>query len=129
MKNEIVSYKTAKLSKEKGFDEPTVSTYRYENLIDDAEFEDGYKNTFNSFNWFEISAPSQSLLLRWLREEHNIVVEIRVENNQTNFLFISRIYLLNHIKPLFISNLYERYEEALEIGLFEALKLIKNENN
>ena len=81
----------------------------------------GYFETF--------SAPTQSLLQKWLREVHKINILYTV--HQTNGNVITYDYCL-HLPYGFQSTItpwsqlnYNTYEEALEIGLQEALKLIK----
>ena len=70
------------------------------------------------------SAPTQSLLQKWLREEHYIIVwvypAIRLNGYQ------GCIQKKNMVgKNIILTHKFETYEEALEQGLFEALKLIK----
>ena len=136
MKEQIVNYNTAKLAYEKGFDEQCEKGYIEENLY--LEFPDGgyYRNSDLATEWIkenyshEYSAPTQSFLQRWLREEHNIdiIIErtffgghyyIRVLKTDKNGMFSNRFRITSdYIKP-------ETYEEALELGLIKALKLIK----
>ena len=69
---EICTYEVAKLAKEKGFDVPTFGYYR-------IATEDWYRtDVYDDWNDSTIrySAPTQSLLQRWLREEKNIHIEI-----------------------------------------------------
>ena len=61
-----------------------------------------------------ILAPTQSLLQKWLRETHNIFISINV-----NYCY--KIY--NNDELYEESFYYNNYEEALEQGLQEALKL------
>lgn len=74
---EICTYEVCKLAKEKGFDIPTIGYY----LIDT---EDLHK-TFVYNNWNDMpicySAPTQSLLQGWLREEKGIIVEVFVDDD------------------------------------------------
>lgn len=75
---DYVSYEVAKLLKEKGFDVPVKN---YFSLIKDAMLHNldkkyGAKKNWNAFD-ICISRPSQSLALKWLREVHNIFIEIR----------------------------------------------------
>ena len=79
-----------------------------------------------------ICAPSQSLLQKWLREEHDIEVNCR-----TNIKHDGRVVwessgkyfkLLHHTNKRKTYSEYKRadtYEKALEKGLQEGLKLIK----
>src|SRR5690242_4927335 len=96
MKDQIISFETAKLAKEKGFRIPTL--YHFEQnhnagipfieVIDEVfpnqigESQLGYilqPIEWNGGGWVldKISAPTQSLLQRWLREIHYIDVESR----------------------------------------------------
>jgi hypothetical protein len=133
MKEELVSFKTAILAKEKGFNWGVLFVYKNEK-ISLEEYFDGYiKNIlFDANNGYKnfTSAPSQSLLHRWLREVHDIFINV---NTQVEDKWTYRItYLINgkHSKelrhfPLRNTNSYNTYEKALEAGLREALTLIK----
>jgi len=69
-------------------------------------------------------APTQSLLQKWLREKHNIWVYGKPSNYTDGWDF--RIYRKGS-KCLYtvLKDDYELYEDGLEKGLQEALKLIK----
>lgn len=80
-------------------------------------------------------APTQSLLQKWLREEYNIIVwanPIRFGNyRDKNEKYIPsyikyeyKLFMLNKSFNENTTNFYDRYEDALEIGLQESLKLI-----
>ena len=88
----------------------------------------GYLETF--------SAPTQSLLQRWLREVHNIYVESYhdLTSDGTKIQFYTSWGFLQQKDKNGNRNVngwydeyndWKTYEEALEIGLQEALKLIK----
>ena len=74
---EIVTFEVAKLAKEKGFNVPTIRYY----LIDTV----GWVKTAIYNNWndstIRYSAPTQSLLQRWLREERGIIVEVFMDDD------------------------------------------------
>ena len=87
----------------------------------------GYLETF--------SAPTQSLLQRWLREVHNIYVESYhdLTSDGTKIQFYTSWGFLQQKDKNGNRNVngwydeyndWKTYEEALEIGLQEALKLI-----
>ena len=101
MKDEIITLETAKLAKKKGFNIP-VSDY-----INPDSIEENY------------SAPTQSLLQRWLRETHNTHITIRCK--RTDLSLDGFWYVINSLE----SKMFNTYEQALEEGLYEALKLIK----
>ena len=74
----------------------------------------------------EHHAPTQSLLQKWLREKHGIDVLPFKEQNTIQDL--SLIYTWTIFNKGIISTIpkgYDTYEQALEKGLQEALKLIK----
>lgn len=84
------------------------------------------------------SAPTQSLLQKWLREVHNIDVVLSPErySNGINYLVQAQKWDLTadpEVNPNFVvkgsfwyndNHEYPTYEKALEKGLQEALKLI-----
>lgn len=113
---ELISYETAKLAKEKGFTENTCDYFSKE-VENNRTFSDAYNlpNYHNSYD-DRFSAPTQSLLQKWLREVHNI--DVRVANKY-------RYYHLVKDQQYFDRTTYDTYEQALEAGLLEALKLIK----
>lgn len=131
MKEELISFETAKLAKENGFDLVVHAFYDKNMCIDETMYH----------NWNEYkaaySAPTQSLLQKWLREKYNKYVKVhpvyRDEKIQWEYViffldepllsgtdgFKNRMSLLDY--PYY----WETFEEALENGLQEALKLIK----
>ena len=115
MKEELVSFKTAKLAKEKGFDE--ICSYLYENskvIVYTTHKNSGLNK---HFDWY--SAATQSLLQKWLREAHEIFVSVDVNFNV-------KIYYKDELHNEIFN--FNSYEEALEKGLQEGLKLIEYEN-
>jgi hypothetical protein len=120
MEEQLISFKTAKLAKEKGFNIPTNAVY-----VDNGTLSFARTNNEIDYNWNErggYSAPNQSLLQKWLREKCNINVISYPSvciNQKYIYLLISNLELLEAGNEK-----YNTYEEALEIGLREALKLI-----
>jgi len=125
MEETLVSFKVAKLAKEKGFDEKVYREYDKSGYLrctsKSADVVLGpYDELLKST---EYPAPTQSLLQRWLREVHNIFVFISplIPNcREFGVTIYSNKYTCE--KDL---GFYNQYEKALEVGLFEALKLIK----
>ena len=82
-------------------------------------------NILNQLNLLEVySAPTQSLLQRWLREIHEIHIEITSKKYKTKVATcIPRTfkYIINGVYSL---TFYNSYEEALDEGLLQGLKLI-----
>ena len=129
MQEELISFETAKLAKKKGFKESCeyayVNDFEEEWNLEDIEYNDGcvFNNKFHN----ECSAPTQSLLQRWLREKHNIHLVCWWYDKENKFYTeigrkdgeAIRVQIGN------ITKLFDTYEQALESGLLEALKLVK----
>ena len=67
IQEDYVSFETAKLLKEKGFDEECYTCY----VIDEIQHYD-YKSRNSELIEGVISAPTQQMAMRYLREVHNI---------------------------------------------------------
>ena len=124
-KDQLISFKTAKLAKEKGFDY-CVNNYYWidENSLDcgdgDCEFACLNHNKYDDL----YSAPNQTELQKWLRENHNINVYCRICDRQWNIYYEDVPSGIDLTPPYVIIKDFVNYEEALETGLYEALKLI-----
>lgn len=72
---DFVSGETAKLLKEKGFDAPVKNYYSIctEDVKHNLQKKYGAKKNWNSFD-LTISRPSQSLVMKWLREVQHCVI-------------------------------------------------------
>lgn len=121
MKESLIDLETAKIAKEKGFKE---SCFHYFSLEGE---EKSFKEDIMYFyskgeNGRVILRPTQSLLQRWLREVHNLYV--LVENNDLENEVIWYFYVNKKGgENLLLSTIKcKTYEEALELGLQEALK-------
>ena len=156
MEEQLISFETAKLAKEKGFSMPCIShwsTHDHDGKQNKCIYKSENDNLYGNYGYLDwndnheflgyisnkdekrYSAPTQSLLQKWLREEYNCIVDVywnRVEREKPHFEWYSTIDY--HGKNMenkitddadFVSNIYTSYEEALEIALYEALKLIK----
>lgn len=141
MQEQIIGFEVAKLAKDKGFDWE-VKTYfdfkkfgikpvEFFNKIDANNFSYWNSDLNKKVNAGYISAPTQALLQKWLREKCNIrvfVVPIIFDNYSFRIYYPHPITKSLEKKYFEIEIGFKTYEEALEAGLFEALKLIKNEN-
>lgn len=117
MKEELIGFKVAKLAKEKGFNITNRNSYD-ENTGLMLPL-DPYGHCYALEG--TCPAPTQSLLQKWLREKHNIDIQVLglsdhyyVGINKKGFHECSQYFYPNLIK----------YEDNLEIGLLESLKLI-----
>ncbi len=146
MTEELVTLETAKLLKEKEFNEQTIFAYKNNGYL--YQDPNRIKLIYNSMPVLDLckefyscvscgpcykcrkavyltSAPSQSTAQKWLRETKNLHVEISYmyENYWTyDILTIPRHDLIGLSDRPIVR--YNTYEEALEAGIQEALKLI-----
>jgi hypothetical protein len=146
MKDQLITLETAKLANNKNFDidcdfkidpkseyhfccdlaYPNNSEFTYDPENDPEVIE------FHQWRKTLLEAPTQSLLQKWLREIHKIDIQIlrnkpgyneyKVEIYKTDD---TDTYMHFWIKENGYIIFYDTYEEALECGLSEALKLIK----
>jgi len=141
MQDQLITIETAKLAKEKGFDIPTLFWYFKNNqagldyvLVDylgEGQFgnivdPDNHNNPKMKWVLERVSAPTQSLLQRWLREKHNIYLGVNTliyagDKEASGF------YPTIKNETLSLSHKFLTYEEALEIGLLAGLEHIKHE--
>lgn len=132
MQEQIIKYETAVIAKEKGFDWK-VSAF-IENtgpMSGNILHNDMVKENYNDFDFkfhedsCVCSAPTQSLLQKWIRDVHNIyttVISSYVNNELVKDAFLFENPHLKKVNQC--KNYYPTYEEALEAGLIEALKMI-----
>ena len=111
---DYVSFETAKLLKEKGFDEPCYAEY-YVPTKEFNHFEYEGNNNENYKEW--ITAPTLQMAMKWLRKEHNLcIVSLPVvtdDEGEGGCLWKYTISM--KLKVLFDSgNLYESPEIALD---------------
>lgn len=140
MQDQLISFKTAIVAKEKGFDEYTLSGYITKEIVGkfiDSSYEEYRYGGEGSKEFIHINhvdrgfmplhepyykTPTQSLLHKWLREKHNLFIEIFLtsEGNYT----INSIVIIGESEYAVDFKLFDEYEDALEEGLYEALLLI-----
>ena len=122
MKKQFVTYEISLKLKELGFDEECLAAYEEGDL-------NIYFDINKNIDWSEYddccSAPLWSQCLSWLREKHNIDIIVKPWTGDVKG---TKMYTADI--TIFGINTYKfkrhnSYEEALEEGLLEALKLIK----
>ena len=138
LEEKLISFETAILAKEKGFKNACDGFVNKDNEYifmpdllypNNSEFSHNSEEDPEVVEWKELMktlvlAPTQSLLQKWLREAHEI--SIKIDDYYTN----SRVRFDYNVCELGSQEdnpvgIFETYEEALEIGLQEALKQIK----
>lgn len=125
MKEQIISFKTAKLAKKKGYH--ITPRYGNEASLYSKSGEHVYYTNYgfmgSGLNDGYIPAPTQSLLQKWLREEHGMDLWFG-ECNPPNRYHVEDIVTKDGIVGG-VKKGSSTYEEALEEGLVAALKFIK----
>ena len=156
MEERLIALKTAKLAKEKGFEALLTTAYTEKGVLyNDGEIKlsKGHQSVGSPYGQYTVDdihvsyfqmdnstddfilAPTQSLLQKWLREKHNIHINIIAfddyELNQ--ILWHEEVIIMNKTIidvddewiTLCGSEFYHSYEENLEYALVEALNNIK----
>ena len=115
MKDELIKFETAKLAKEKGFNLDCGWLLHKDN--------DGSYTNCNDLGY---NQSTQSLLQRWLREVHDINVNIRhwIKQPTSNGGIVQNCYNYDIWLVDECFDVYPTYEEALEAGLIKALELL-----
>lgn len=144
MKENLIAFETAKLAKEKEFGYDFGGT----EYVPSFYCEEDNNETLCESEMQQEDAcrcdyylrPTQSLLQKWLREKHKIHIWVEPQRGNNPSYMLS-IYNSNNNEEYFMADYgflegseqyedsadymwYNSYEEALEIGLQEALKLI-----
>ena len=83
-----VSFETAKLLKEKGFDELCYQKYDSDGELSFNHV--GYVNSEKPCDDFYALAPTLQMVMKWLREVYNLYIDIRININ--NSLYSFKIY-------------------------------------
>ena len=121
IEEQFVSFDTARMLKEAGFDVPCTSQYTEGKSIWNV----GYPDNFNQ-DEFGYSRPTQALAERWLREVHNVAIYSLYDDDMEQWFYVVDAFTKNPVINGFQSGSeYDDYESAFEDGLREAIKLIK----
>jgi hypothetical protein len=129
MKEELIKFETAKLAKEKGFDWKVNRVFNRLEKLDLFDEYDASVCNYNGNNTFT-SCPTQSFLQKWLRDVHDIHIQVFPEDDiDGNRIWTTSLFQLNYgqdkeVHWLSREQYTKSYEDGLEIGLQEALKRI-----
>jgi len=139
----IASYETVKLAVKKGFDW-IQSDDKFYDFYGELDYTfQGYKESTSEYSRYP--APSLELLQKWLREEYNVHINIFVQKSigykLNRAFYYSVTKEIDDIRVKEVTNKLDKtkeifkewvdkkanksYEEALEFGINEALKLVK----
>lgn len=132
MKDEIIKYDTAVLAKEKGFDCECNNVYNKSLQKETLEYYEGdgtgfiknseVQNTSTGFIYL-CTAPTQSLLQRWLREVYKINIIITFCDDDTWEAILQTDNFPERKSDKNTSE-FNIYEDCLEYALKEALLLL-----
>ena len=125
---DFISFETAKLLKEKGFDEhcfcinyPLPEGGHHNiilpNLLNNSiiPFTDEYK--FCRYKEDFITIPTLQMAMKWLREEYEIDIIIFRHIRGKRITFYARVEQNTHLEHQDKCNLYQSYEQACEAAI------------
>ena len=117
-----VNFETAKLLKEKGFDENCAALYH---LRTGEIIQQGVGYVFNNSQWENfITAPTLQMAMKWLREVHHYYIQIMLDSwacgGHTGYYVVIQktdsdfeMMLQDAVDEVF----YETYEEACKAAI------------
>lgn len=124
IEEQFVSFDTAQMLKEAGFDVPVYKHYTKTGAIWTSAMPEKHND---KMDYMCFPCPTQALAARWLREAYHYAVCVwfskdhekwfYAHGNMDNIVFDTDYCISEYI--------YDSYEEGLEAGLQEAVKLIK----
>ena len=117
IEEQYVSFETAKLLKEKGFN---VATSTFYNPKKDLNVHvNSCKICYNAASVY-FSAPTQAMACRWLREKHNLHIEIQFGRYEGKTWFSANIIPMDDRYLITDDNFlieHPTYEDALEYSI------------
>ena len=133
---DYVSFETAKLLKDKGFNEYTICKYADEGGITERYYDD-YRERVLSFDWEEgyliepliepkeqyeiigntIPAPSQAMTMQWLREKNIIIIPKPKCFNAEGKCTVWSCSILLKNSNIKLQSDFNSYEEACETAI------------
>lgn len=118
---QYISLETARLAKQAGFDWECAARYHEQQFLPPIRTCIDWNNgIFPS----SISAPTQAVLQRWLRETKDMLVLIDFESGSTNFQYLITSYSEPNAATAKVGGWYQTIEAALEAGLQTCLTLL-----
>ena len=116
IKEDYCSFEVAQLLKEKGFDEPCLRVYDKNGIISIRYL--GFDIPHDYTNRLFYLCPTHQMAMKWLRETHNINIDIVPIWNQKRFEYQVFVVTPENAKQCYIDDkLYLGYEEAVEAGI------------
>lgn len=115
---DYVSFETAKLLKEKGFDECCPVKYKYVKEFD--EYLQTTEYVYDGFEKYYYPCPTIQMAMKWLREVHKLYIRIDRASKYWN-------YTIRKLRPSSTKDLsynvdFNTYEQACEAAIKYCLK-------
>lgn len=110
MKEDYVSFETAKLLKEKGFNQITNMAYMEGHLTQVSHFE-----VEHNPDRFDCYVYTQTMVMKWLREVHNIFIQIELYSKHNDYCF--ELFQNTHRLMVEKREVYNSYESACESAI------------
>ena len=139
MEEQLISFETSKLAKTKGFNYECLFIYYSDYRVEAGKLsQQSFKNDWNNAGDMYNSAPTQSLLQKWLREKYNIMVDVVATYHEKDLPLLPNVFP----KPDYYiawdyydgdfcdedTPHFKKYEDALEFGLQRSLNYLTNES-
>ena len=122
MTEELITFDTAKLAKEEQYPiYNNLAKTGFYNIRTGTYIHFGRTGQQTAIHL--CAAPTQSLLQRWLREEHSVLLTVEYslsDDDWFHYIYKNDVWGSKYVHS-------NTYEESLEKGLQEALKLINND--
>lgn len=123
-KEQYVTFEVAKLLKEKGFDWGCngywfISEYSKVFNISPSRNPQNWNEVKTDLDW--LSCPTQQMACRWLRKEKGIHILPEISEVKENPKYYCMIWKTSTLES-FIIELFDSYEDAVEVALEYALK-------
>jgi hypothetical protein len=130
MEEKLISLKTAKLAKEKGYNWKQSGCYLHPPKFILSPH--GHIQNHNKYKERSVySAPTQALLQKWLREKHNVYCEVHSftddkGNKKYESIVFSELFEDDWSEDINFDDVFNTYEDALEDTFEPALNLLPN---
>ncbi len=122
---DCVSFETAKLLKEKGFDELCRCVYSPEGVFHKSNRTNIYDYYDNALldevgNADYFLAPTQAQVMKWLREVHKLDIDVSIEYKNSKKVYYYSVLkktVIRDIDCLHSETNFDSYEEACEAAI------------
>ena len=115
IQEDYVSFETAKLLKEKGFDEKLQYYYDTDGILVRCHRGQYFSNKSNAF-----IAPTQAMTMKWLRDIYKLDIDVSIEYKKSKKVYYYSILkktVIRDIDCLHSETNFDSYEEACESAI------------